>query len=588
MKSYEEIGFKGCLSGYLRRTRYIKSLCGYAARLIIMLLMSIQSSAASYEGNAENDASDLSGFSLKELTRQGYKSLEQSDYDAALKYYMAAISAGNDRLTGKEMREYIKVLNNVGYIYLFDRCNPEGAYPYLIHARELAEKAGENDLLGAVLDNMAKVHDDFGDAEKAIEFYNQAMAHAAQSTTEVSGTIQLMVFNDMVNCAMAHDMVDRIGPSLEIFAMLPEYTIPMGKYSRNMCRALQLLIRGNIEEATSLAKESERYIDSKVDHARYVSGHNITMANLYHMRGMQDSAMICLKRALDNSRGYRLTDLMPRIYKGMAKVEESRGDSLESRRLRLMAYETDESIHSSKQYATLNNIEATQRIDALNVMLREAEIRHSHRVTMIWVLSVGLALIAILLVYITIRNQRLAASLRELVARHKASISAEELNDRLRREYETEILHLRQELEKKSLSSGGYKTDDMSAPRRSPIPIDDKERLRIVGKVKDIFDRSQEIYDPDFSLERLAELSGTKARYLSQLINDTIGKSFSMMLAEARIKHACKLMLSPDFKKTKTIESIAGEVGYRSRTHFSSVFKKITGVTPLQYVAMST
>ena len=311
------------------------------------------------------------------------------------------------------------------------------------------------------------------------------------------------------------------------------------------------------------------------------------MANLYHMRGMQDSAMIYLKRALDKSREHRLTDLMPRIYKGMSMVEESRGDSLESRRLRLLAYETDESIHSSKQYASLNNIEATQRIDALNVMLREAEIRHSHRVTMIWVLSVGLALIAILLVYITIRNQRLAASFRELVARHKASISAEELNDRLRREYETEILHLRQELEKTSFSSGDNKTD-MSAPRRSPIPIDDKERLRIVGKVKDIFDRSQEIYDPDFSLERLAELSGTKARYLSQLINDTIGKSFSMMLAEARIKHACKLMLSPDFKKTKTIESIAGEVGYRSRTHFSSVFKKITGVTPLQYVAMST
>ena len=559
----------------------------YKDTILLTLLLWLSATVfAAEDSRYDSIVNDYRGRSIVELTRLGYKSLEKEDYDDALAIYMVAVSKGNESLKGEEMRSYIKALNNIGSIYIFDYYNPERAYPYLLRARRLAETAEEDDLLGAILDNIAKVHDNFGDSQKAIEMYNLAMSHAVRADSYVGKVIQLMVINDLINFALAHDMVREISPSLDSFSKLPQYAIPMGKYSKIMCQGLQLFLEGNMEGATATIEKAGKFIDANVDSARYVTDHNLSLANLYHMRGIEDSARIYLNQALETAINYQLPDRLPRTYKVMAIVEETCGDSIESRKMRLLAYEADERIHSPKLYATLNTLDASQKIDDLNVRLLEADIRHAHRVTVIWILTVAMILVGILLTYIFIRNRRLSASLHELVARHKASIEAEEVNARLRHDYEETIASLRGELEKHEKAADTV-AETSVRQKRLTLPVDDEERLCIVGKVKDIFNQSSDIYEPDFSLERLADLTGTKPRYLSALLNDTIGKSFSVLLAEARVRHACTLLLSPEFKKTKTIESIAIEVGYRSRTHFTSVFKKATGVTPLQYVEMS-
>lgn len=526
------------------------------------------------------------GKSIIELARLGYRSLEQGDYNHAMEIYAAIYPKGNPELNGKELREYVKVLNNIGYIYLFDRHLPEKAYPFLLNARRLAEENRQTDLLGAILDNIAKVYDDFGDTEKALDTYNLAMSHAASVSTDVSPAIQLMVLNDMTNCAMAHNMVNKISPSLKIFDSLPEYPLPMAKYSKTMCRGLRLLISGDTASASSIIGEAVNLIDCKLDAPRYKTDHYLTMGNLYHIRNIEDSACVMLGLALQTAESHNLYDRLPRIYRGMATVEAACGDSSQSREMLLLAYEADERLHSSKIYASLKTLEASQEIDSLTMKLAEADIRHSHRVTIIWILAIGLSIIAIMLTYIFFRNRRLASSLRELVKKHQSSIQTEEANARLCHEYECAIASLRKELEECRDKITAY-PNDKTPPKRLTLPVGEEERLRIIGTVKDILNTSEEIFQPDFSLERLAELTDTKPRYLSALINETMGKSFSTLLGEARVKKACRLLLSPDFRSNKTIESIATEVGYKSRTHFSSIFKKITGVTPLQYASIS-
>lgn len=560
---------------------YLRIIFSSLIALLFMPAMAMSDKPVTYDSLIKAN----SDKSLDRLTVLGYKSLEQGNYDEALMLYTIVTAKGDDSMQGTERREFIKALNNIGYIYLFDRSNPEKAYPYLLHAQRLAESSREDDLLGAILDNMAKVHDDFGDPEKAIELYNLAMEHVIKVNTEVSPFIQLMVFNDMINCAVAHDMIDSISRSLEMFDNLPVYSIPMGRYTKAMCEGLRLLSEKDMAEATSIIKNAGKYINSKLDSARYVTDHNLTIANVYHMREMEDSARTFLNLALDNATRHQIPDRLPRIYRGMAIVATTRGDSSESRRMRLLAYEADETLHSSKIYASLNTLEASQQIEGLNLRLREADIKHGHRVTVIWILGVAMILIGGLLAMIVIRNRKLTSSLKELVTRHREAMNAGEANERLRKKYEDTISNLQTELKKYSpLPNASENVTDKGIT----LPVDENERLRIIGEANDIFRDSQEIYEPDFSLERLAELTDTKPRYLSALLNDTLGKSFSVLLAEARVKYACTILLSPDFKKTKTIESIAIEVGYKSRTHFTSVFKKITGVTPLQYVAMAT
>lgn len=534
--------------------------------------------------NNDSLVSRIIKLPIKSLTNSGYKLLEHNKYDEALTYYTIAASKGKEdkNLSGEDLREYAKALNNIGYIHLFYQNNTEKAYPYLLQARKIAEDAKEYDILAGIIDNIAKVYDDFGDSAKAIELYNQAMQYAGNEDTEISPVMQIMLFNDLVNCAVANDKTIDIQPSLEIFNALPSYDLPMGRYSKRMCEGLQKIKAGNLKEATSIIASAERLIDANQDSMRYVVDHLLTLANVYNMRHLADSAYLSLNEAHQLAISNLLYDRLPRIYHGLGTVAYSKGDSITGQRMHLRAYEENEKLHSARVFTNIKRAETDAEVDNLNLIIAEERLRHSHRLTIIWILAGAGVIVIILLLFILQRNRMLTQSLQDLVERHKAAMKSEEVNSRLRKEYEETILHLKEEIENTQCKEKGD-----SEEKRMVLPVDEDERIRIIGAVSSTFDESPLIYENTFSIGQLAELVHTKPRYLSSLLNESFGKTFSELLSEARVKKACSLLLSPEFQSTLTIEAIAEKVGYKSRTHFTSVFKKITGVSPLQYMAAS-
>ncbi len=57
------------------------------------------------------------------------------------------------------------------------------------------------------------------------------------------------------------------------------------------------------------------------------------------------------------------------------------------------------------------------------------------------------------------------------------------------------------------------------------------------------------------------------------------GKTFVDYLNEFRIARAVELLEEPESK----VYEVAADVGFTHQTYFSSVFKKITGVSPKQF-----
>ena len=86
--------------------------------------------------------------------------------------------------------------------------------------------------------------------------------------------------------------------------------------------------------------------------------------------------------------------------------------------------------------------------------------------------------------------------------------------------------------------------------------------------------------DPEISLGKLAQLLNTNEKYLSQLINQQYKVTFTELINELRIKKAC-IILSNQASRTKSIDQIADESGFQSKSTFYVAFKKVTGVTPL-------
>lgn len=99
----------------------------------------------------------------------------------------------------------------------------------------------------------------------------------------------------------------------------------------------------------------------------------------------------------------------------------------------------------------------------------------------------------------------------------------------------------------------------------------------VVEQTKSILERE---YDQNFELERLAEMVGMNASYLSRLFKLKTGQTITDYLIRIRISKAKELlMVHPDLKNYE----IAEKVGYSDPVYFNKLFKKMCGMTPKDY-----
>ncbi len=81
------------------------------------------------------------------------------------------------------------------------------------------------------------------------------------------------------------------------------------------------------------------------------------------------------------------------------------------------------------------------------------------------------------------------------------------------------------------------------------------------------------------TLESLAAQFHLSTPYVSKYIREKSGSTFVQMVAAVRMKKAKTLLKNGDM----TVENISYAVGYPSVEHFSRVFKKSFGITPIQF-----
>jgi AraC-like DNA-binding protein len=86
--------------------------------------------------------------------------------------------------------------------------------------------------------------------------------------------------------------------------------------------------------------------------------------------------------------------------------------------------------------------------------------------------------------------------------------------------------------------------------------------------------------DPEMTLGKLASLLNTNEKYVSQMIRQYYKVSFNDFVNNLRVKYACQLLIDKS-KNNRSIDQVALESGFQSRSTFYVAFKKSTGVTPL-------
>ncbi|WP_101760388.1 helix-turn-helix domain-containing protein [Oceanicoccus sp. KOV_DT_Chl] len=88
--------------------------------------------------------------------------------------------------------------------------------------------------------------------------------------------------------------------------------------------------------------------------------------------------------------------------------------------------------------------------------------------------------------------------------------------------------------------------------------------------------------NPAITVKQLALDLGTSPRYLSEIINDHYGISFSEYINRARVKEAKRLMSLAEFSNQSLLD-IALDSGFNSKSSFNLMFKRYSSVTPSEY-----
>ncbi|HCT90005.1 MAG TPA: hypothetical protein DF613_01285, partial [Lachnospiraceae bacterium] len=98
----------------------------------------------------------------------------------------------------------------------------------------------------------------------------------------------------------------------------------------------------------------------------------------------------------------------------------------------------------------------------------------------------------------------------------------------------------------------------------------------LVAKVKDYVFRNLQ------SEIKVSDMAGNfcvNADYLSSLFHKSTGKTITRYVLEEKVKAAKSMLIYT----TNTLQEIAFVLNFSSQSHFSTVFRKFTGLTPKEY-----
>ena len=225
-----------------------------------------------------------------------------------------------------------------------------------------------------------------------------------------------------------------------------------------------------------------------------------------------------------------------------------------------------------QQLASVSEMEFRNELKGMEQEMSEMR-QHREVMSVVALTSLGFLLALAILLYLVYRkNGELTRSNQSLYQKNVEMLRAEEEERRMRRQLQDKEAPVNL-------------TDNDVKYKSSHLSDEDKEQL--LSRIQEVMENTDEIFSPEFSLERLAMLSDSKSKYVSQVINEYYEQNFNNFLNSFRIKEACKRMGDLDNYGNYTIEAISESVGFKSRSTFVTSFKRITGLTPSQYQRMA-
>lgn len=557
----------------------MKKLLLIVAILVIAALVGM-GSATDYD----RIFTEWNGASIKELKQKANQYLVAEKMDSALMFYTMTANKYHDNLPDSDKWACASAYNDAGYVYFYDRHDYSSSYTCLLKSQEIAEETGHNAILPYVYLNMGNIYISYQDYDAAIDFYRKSF-YASIKTK--AWTILLTTLDNLISTTMSYKDVAGVMPEVRTFHKLRIPQMEMLDYTRSMCHAAEAAYRKDNNAAIQWLDKAVTQVDTRLTPERYIWGAKTLKANIYAKQKNYQAAIAVMAEVERQTQGTAL-DLQGEACKLLSQYYSQLGQADEAMRWNNLGLQLSDSLFRSQQYGLIRDMKSTFEIKKVDAKMREAE---NHRRVMAVVLSiVGVGAIVFLVMALLIyrKNQRLKTRNRDLFRRNEEMMRLGENERRLREVYEGRIKLYEEELTALR-TPPVQETPSDDAPTEAKYQsssLDDYAKQQLLNRINQVMDNVEEISVTDFSVSRLAKLVDSNSKYVSQVINEAYGKSFTTLLGEVRVRQACLRLCDTEAYGNLTIEAIAMSLGFKSRSNFVTVFKRVTGLTPSDYKKM--
>ncbi len=110
------------------------------------------------------------------------------------------------------------------------------------------------------------------------------------------------------------------------------------------------------------------------------------------------------------------------------------------------------------------------------------------------------------------------------------------------------------------------------------------ENIKI--RISDFMENQKLYLDDSLNLPKFAEKVETSIHNLSYVLNEGFQENFFQFVNRYRVEEAKRLLTSERYQQLSML-GIAYESGFSSKTTFNTTFKKITGISPSEYISQA-
>ena len=537
-----------------------------------MLLASVMMlDANAYNVNQHNQWVKVS---TEDLMRRGQDYLQNKGWvdSAMVCYSIVANRAQDNNLESKEMYQIARALNNIGYISATYYYDFQKAYENLNKSMELSKLYGFDNNLAYSYLNMASIFDN-----RNRLFANDALSTEALDNTKLAFDFAVKAKEWNVAVTSIYNMLDMIHNKADFELITPDLTrfknlqltdsVEMWQCTRMFCKATEAFQAGQYQQALNyyekMLGEAQKITTNRQQ--CIIKAMQQKAAVLAVMRHYEE-AISCLREvehiALDNGMQSELID----NYRAMAKVYDAMGN-------RQMAEQLDYKFLKARdefiQKSHAEMVEKSRFLDEMrrvNDQVAQIQAKHERANQLLLMMSLIAAIILIAMVLLVRSNIKQRNYIRHLYEKN------------------VQLLDVKVSAEQPVSHSVGKQED--SAPKYQS-QLDQESKDRLFERIKNVMDDIAIICKPDFSLQQLAVQVGSNYKYVSQVVNERYGKSFKQVLNEQRVREACRILNEPNQSAHLTIEAIAANLGFNSRSNFTVTFKRITGISPSDFMKMA-